>query len=199
MSLANKMAKAQYQGDPGLFGDIWKGIKGVGRAATGIVGGLGIPIVSGVARTAGGILFGGSPRNIIPGASTFPSMGGGMPINLATQFPSLPGTGQAVVPVPGVRGFFERAIPGGATGLQVAGGPPAMTGYHWNKSGYFLMSGEYVAPGSKLVKNRRRNPGNMKALSRSMGRIKSAKRMASVLGQISIRSACPPSRRRSKH
>ena len=74
----------------------------------------------------------------------------------------------------------------------IAGGPqaPAMSGYHWNKSGYFLMSGEYVAAGTKLVKNRKRNPGNMRALSRSMGRIKSAKKMAAVLGTITIRKTC---------
>ena len=48
-----------------------------------------------------------------------------------------------------------------------------------------------LAPGSKWVKNRRRNPGNMKALSRSLGRIKSAKRMTKALSAVSIRKSCP--------
>ena len=74
--------------------------------------------------------------------------------------------------------------------MQAGPVAPPVTGYHWNKTGYFLMSGEYVAPFTKMVKNRRRNPGNMKALSRSMGRIKSAKKMAAVLGTISIRKSC---------
>ncbi len=193
MSLANKMAKANYQGDPGFFGDLWKGVKSVGRVATGVVGSLGIPIISGVAKTAGGLLFGGSARNTIPGASTFPSAPAGLPINLATTLagPVMPGVPQ--LPVPGPVGFLQRGFAGGATGYmpdpsQQIG--PAMQGYHWNKAGYFLMSGEYVAPGTKLVKNRKRNPGNMRALSRSMGRIKSAKKMAAVLGTISIRKTC---------
>lgn len=188
MSLSNKMAKGNYMGDPGFFGDLWKGIKGAGRIATGVVGGLGIPIVSGVARTAGGILFGGSPRNVIPGASTFPSMPAGMPISMATtlQGGSQPGTG--MVKTPGFGAAVERFLPGGATGMMQAG--PAMSGYHWNKSGYFLMDGTYVPPGSKLVKNRKRNPGNMRALSRSLGRIKSAKKMAAVLGTVTIRKTC---------
>jgi len=65
-----------------------------------------------------------------------------------------------------------------------------MGGYHLNKSSYFLMDGTFVEAGTKWVRNRRRNPGNMRALSRSLGRIKSAKKMASSLSQITIRKKC---------
>ena len=208
MSLSNKLAKAgirgdAYMGDPGIFGDIWKGIKSVGRVATGIVGGLGIPVVSGVARTAGGILFGPAP-----GTTTYPSLppapmpptwaAPGLPMNV----PMPVSRAQTPYATPGIAGGFQRLLPGGATGYQAP--PPGqagtMGGYHLNKTGYFLRDGTYVPPLSRWVKNRRRNPGNMRALSRSLGRIKSAKRMTRALSDITIRSSCPPgtSRRRSK-
>ena len=200
MSMANKLAKAGvmgngYMGDPGIFGDIWKGIKSVGRVATGVVGGLGIPIVSGVARTAGGILFGPAP-----GTTTYPSappgrmpggvmaMPGGIQLYQGQQGPTPYAT-------PGIAGRAQRYFPGGATGYQAPapgqGGPQSMGGYHLNKTGYFLRDGTFIEPFSRWVKNRRRNPGNMKALSRSLGRIKSAKRMTKALGAITIRKTCP--------
>ena len=204
MSMSNKLAKAgvqggAYMGDPGLFGDIWKGIKSVGRVATGIVGGLGIPVVSGVARTAGGILFGPAP-----GTTTWPSA---PPAGMPPGVMGMPGgiqlyQGQQIpYPTPGIAGSAQRAFPGGATGYQApppqAGGM-TMGGYHLNKTGYFLKDGTWIPPLSRWVKNRRRNPGNMRALSRSLGRIKSAKRMTKALSAITIRSSCPPGRSRSR-
>lgn len=47
------------------------------------------------------------------------------------------------------------------------GGPK---GYHLNKSGYFLKDGTYVAPGTKWVRNRRRNPLNIRALRKANSR-----------------------------
>jgi len=196
MSLSNKIAKADYMGDPGIFGDIWKGVKSVGRIATGVVGGLGIPLVSGVARTAGSILFGA--RNTIPGASTFATPPPPMSVSIAAQG-SMPGTGRsgalAFNPpfggAPGM-GFGPIGIGEGARGFGAQAGPvaPAATGYHWNKTGYYTKSSGWIEPYTRMVKNRRRNPGNMRALSRSMGRIKSAKKMAAVLGTITIRKSC---------
>jgi len=213
MSMSNKLAKAgfrgdayAYRGDPGLLGDIWKGIKSVGRVATGLVGQLGIPVVSGVARIAGTTLFGRAP---IPGTTTYPlqppapmppgvmAMPGGVQLqNVMESTECPPGTMRGplgtcinlpMMGAPGM-GMTRPGGPGGAT----------MGGYHLNKTGYFLRDGSYVAPFSKWVKNRRRNPGNMKALSRSLGRIKSAKRMTQALSAITIRSSCPPSRSRSR-
>ena len=196
MSLSNKMAKADYMGDPGLFGDIWGGIKKVGRIATGVVGGLGIPLVSGVARTAGSILFGA--RNMIPGASTFATPPPPMSVSIAAQG-SMPGTGGVSrfgfnPPFGGAPGFGLGPIGFGEGQRAITGqaGPvaPATTGYHWNKTGYYTKSSGWIEPFTRMVKNRRRNPGNMRALSRSMGRIKSAKKMAAVLGTITIRKSC---------
>lgn len=201
MSLANKMAKAgvqegAYMGDPGLFGDIWKGIKGVGKVATGLVGGLGIPIVSGVARTAGGVLFGPAPGTTTRPTLPPPPMPPGMmalPGGVITRYAGAQQVqGQVPYPTPGIMGGLQRLVPGGATGYQAP--PPegaAMGGYHLNKTGYFLKDGTWIAPMSRWVKNRRRNPGNMRALSRSLGRIKSAKRMTRALSDITIRSKCP--------
>jgi len=103
-----------------------------------------------------------------------------------------------IVGAPGIRAAIERAVPGGATGLMVAqedqgmaamqaGKPCPVSGYHWNKSGYFLLSGEYVYPGTKMVKNRRRNPANPRATSNAITRLKGAKRYAKSLSAISIR------------
>jgi len=103
----------------------------------------------------------------------------------------------AQIPVPGIRGMAERAFTGGATGFMddpsmngMMAGRPAVSGYHWNKSGYFLQSGEYVPAGSKMVKNRRRNPANPRATSNAITRIKGAKRYAKSLSSISIRKKC---------
>jgi len=83
--------------------------------------------------------------------------------------------------VPEMNGMMENGM---------MAGRPAVSGYHWNKSGYFLKSGEYVPAGSKMVKNRRRNPANPRATSNAITRIKGAKRYAKSLSAISIRKKC---------
>lgn len=59
-------------------------------------------------------------------------------------------------------------------------------GFHLNKTGYYTRQG-YVAPGTRCVKNRRRNPLNPRALSRSISRIQSAKNAAKFLSRVSVR------------
>jgi len=71
-----------------------------------------------------------------------------------------------------------------------AGTASGWPGYHWNKSDYFLRSGEFVPAGSRSVKNRRRNPMNPRATSNAISRVKGAKRFASSLAHISIRKKC---------
>jgi hypothetical protein len=74
-----------------------------------------------------------------------------------------------------------RAIlPGGRpfiTTMDANGAGPAPSGFHWNKSDYFLKDGTFVPKGTKIVKNRRRNSLNPRAL-----------------GRITIRSSCPAKR-----
>ncbi len=179
-------------GDPGIFGFVGK----VARGAVGVVSRAGIPVVSGAAGIVGGFLPGG--REDIPGATTFPvarlripSLRRGAPMAMpGSQRPTFSGLrfgggveiGRSVMPTPRVGA--PPMAPGGLPATATMGG------YHLNKSGYFLMDGTYVAPGTRWVRNRRRNPGNMRALSRSLGRIKSAKRMASTLSRVSIRKKC---------
>jgi len=181
-------ARYGYMGDPGIFGSIFKGLKSIAGIGTGIVSKLGIPVISGVAGGLSGILSG---RAGIPGASTQPIYR--MPQAIPAAPLRMPGSGAPT--------RYGLQLGGTALGLTTGiGAPPmlapagvpsaSMGGYHLNKSSYFLMDGTFIEAGTKWVKNRRRNPGNMRALSRSLGRIKSAKKMASSLSQITIRKKC---------
>lgn len=75
-------------------------------------------------------------------------------------------------------------------------------GYHPNKTGYWTSQG-YVPKGTKMVRNRRRNPLNPRALSRSLSRITGfdratrsvEKRLAKVARHAAPRRA--PARRTS--
>jgi len=216
MSAAVTISKANYMGDPGIFG--WVG--GVAKRALGVA--TVIPGIGGFAGAARNFLFPGDARVNIPGASTLPSLprGGRIPAaplampgsGRPTQYsqpsnrgPSgpcpAPGQSRGQIPAPGMLAAAQRFFPGGETGMMdqygvttamLAGKATGWPGYHWNKSGYFLMSGEYVAPGTKAVRNRRRNPCNPRAVSRALGRVKAAKRFATSISHVSIRS-------RSKH
>lgn len=156
--------RGMQMGDPGIFGDIWGGIKG---AATGLITG-------GPLGAIGGALSGSGI--IKPPTPTLPPL----------VSPRLPFQQAPVVPKPGTRGAIERFLPGGQTGYQPAvTGPPK--GYRLNKSGYWLKSGEYVQPESRYVKIRRRNPMNPKALDRAITRITSAKRASKKIGRITVR------------
>ena len=168
------MAGNGMYGDPGLFSFLG----GVVKKATGIVSRLGIPIVSGVAGAVSGLIPGQQPAALpagpgLPGVSAFTGI---RPISLQTA---------AQIPTRGVVGAIQRAVPGGATGMEGCGG-----GYRANKSGYYVQGGQYVAPGTVCVKRRRMNPLNPRALSKAMRRIESAKRATKVLGRISIKKPC---------
>lgn len=178
MSLAIKAAKIEYMGDPGLFGSIWKGIKGVGRAAAGIVGAAGIPVVSPVARIAGGILGGQAPVAPPPTYAPLPERRAadlyrGRTGAIAQRLRA-PGVGLA--PAPGI-------LPGV---MQ----PACQAGYRPNKTSYFLRDGTFVPRGSKCVKIRRRNPGNMRAADRAIGRIESSKKAMARLNRVTVRKKC---------
>ncbi len=191
MSLSIKAAKA---GVPlsggispqlGIFGSIGRFLGGAARTIGGIVGG---PVGAGL-RTLGGI---GSRPGVGPATTPFVGPSVPLPRPPVLGLP-LPGRPPIVlqpvqqVPVPGPRGTLERFFPGGATGMM---GCPS--GFHPNKSSYFLQSGEFVPAGSRCVRNRRRNPLNPRALDRAIGRITSAKRASRKMSRISIRKPpCP--------
>ena len=107
--------------------------------------------------------------------------------------------------------------PGGAPGVTIA--PPggagvkpgnrvsghmgdvqgkAPSGYHWNKTSYFLKDGTYVPAGTKLVKNRRRNPMNARALSRAISRVDAGKAWQSKLAGISTSKYTASGKRKDK-
>jgi len=93
-----------------------------------------------------------------------------------------PGAGVPRLPVP---------LPGGAIldiGSLAPGGKPALIrgsaagqviprGYRLNKSSYFLKSGQFIPEGTRLVKVRRRNFANGRALRRSIGRVQGFERL----------------------
>ena len=175
------MLPGGYMGDPGIFGSIFKGIKSIAGLATGVVSKLGIPVVSGVSGFASRFLAG---RAGIPGASTQPIYR--MPGAIPAAPLALPGG----IPIRGL-GFpptIGPGLPARIAPAEVSMGTAG--GYHLNKSSYFLMDGTFIERGTKWVKNRRRNPGNMRALSRSLSRVKSAKRMATALSLVTIRKKC---------
>ena len=184
-----------YQGDPGIFGFLG----GVAKRVTGAVSRLGIPGISAGAGFVSGALGGILGRKT---AKTRQAAQAGMAIPFTGRMPVsfAPGVGFAPgrqVPVPGVIGRIQRALPGGATGMMPAAGPPG-PGYHPNKSDYYVKSdpmnpespGIFVGKGTVWVKNRRRNPLNPRALSRAMSRLSSAKNAAKMLGRVTIRKEC---------
>lgn len=91
-----------YQGGGYYRGGSLKSLIG---SAGKLIGGMGIPVVSGVAATIGRLAM---PALPVPG---FSRVGAGTPATL-----SVTGTGIDQRPVPGVRGRVQRLLPGGASG-----------------------------------------------------------------------------------
>ncbi len=145
-----------YAGDPGWLSSIWKGIK---KVAPAIIGG----IVGGPAGAVIGGLGGG---------------GGGQP---KPQFPMvIPGTVAGGVTFPGGTGIQLGYQPGGVVtrgrgssvigGMVPGGGAPGgvcPTGYHLAKDG-----------SGRMVRNRRMNIANPRALRRAMRRVQGFEKMA---------------------
>ena len=148
-----------YAGDPGWLSSLWKGIKSV---ALPILGGMvGGPAGAAAAGALGG---GGKPR---PGtAMTLPGTFGG-----AVGFPggmSVSGsfTGGAMVPGQGRLPPFTAA---GAGVLPAGGRGGALmpSGYHFAKDG-----------SGRVVRNRRMNIANPRALRRAMRRVQGFEKLA---------------------
>ncbi len=186
MSMAIKVAKAQagvpsaidFRGDPGLFGFIGKTIGRVAGIAGKFLPGPVGAIAGAVAGTIAGRGAGAVP---IPPFQDVRPIGGPriMPTLFQERVP-------ARIPTPGVGGALERFFPGGKSGFE----PAAMlapSGHHLNKSDYFLRDGTFVPAGTRLVKNRRRNPNNPRANSRALSRITSAKKAQKALDSVTIK------------
>lgn len=148
-----------YAGDPGFLSSLWKGIK---KVALPIIGG----IVGGpVGAALGGALGGAKPSPPTQFPMVPQAMGrGGFPVAGQVTFPggiSLSGG----VMVPG-RGPLPPFAPGGV-GQAGRGGTMMPSGYHYAKDG-----------SGRLVRNRRMNVANPRALRRSMRRVQGFEKLA---------------------
>jgi len=152
-----------YAGDPGWLSSIWKGIK---KIAPTIIGGMigGVPgaLIAGAGGAAQPRLP--APPGTIGGAISFP---GGTTISSAYQ-PM--GSGMALV---GQRG--GRPSLGRMTGPP--GGDVCPTGYHLAKDG-----------SGRMVRNRRMNIANPRALRRAMRRVQGFEKLAKRTIQFTRRT-----------
>ncbi len=150
-----------YAGDPGFLSSLWGVVKKVGKVALG--GLIGGPIGAGI---AGGVATVGKPAppafslpGIVGGQVTFP---GGTSVGMGFQ------GGGAMVPGQGRLPPFTATGPGVLPGGG-RGGTMIPVGYHLDKK-----------TGTYLVRNRRMNVANPRALRRAMRRtdgfVKLAKR-----------------------
>lgn len=137
----------------------------------------------------GGILssIGGALKKVTGLATNFlPGPLGAVARTVLAPMPSMPSSQRLVplqqappgAPLPGPLAQVQRALPGGATGR----GTGCASGYHPNKTAYFLRDGTFVDVGTRCVKNRRRNPLNSRALDRSLSRVASAGNAIRSLG-----------------
>ena len=148
-----------YAGDPGFLSSLWKGIKSV---ALPVLGGL-IAGPAGVAvATAAGATKPMAPQQpfrlpgIAGGAVSFP---GGVSVSGAWQPGALvPGQGR----LPPFTATGPGVLPSGGRG-----GAMVPSGYHFAKDG-----------SGKLVRNRRMNVANPRALRRSMRRVQGFEKLA---------------------
>ena len=148
-----------YAGDPGWLSSIWKGIKKVAPMVIGgMIGGPAGAIVAGAGGGGGGKMTPNVPMRIpgtVGGAVTFP---GGTGIQLGYAPPDVYRGGKY--------GALRGTPPGTAQASQMAAGA-CPTGYHYAKDG-----------SGRLVRNRRMNIANPRALRRAMRRVQGFEKMA---------------------
>lgn len=176
MSLAMRAARSQVAGDPGFFGDIGKFVGGVvktvGGIAPGPIGGVLEAVGGGIQRISGG----GAPSQV-PAVRRGRTAGGVRRTSFASG------------------GRIARGAPAPAPAQRALMAGPGLacpSGFRPNKSDYFLKSGAFVAEGTRCVRVRRRNPLNVRAADRAIGRLESAKKAASRLNRITVRpKKCP--------
>jgi len=148
-----------YAGDPGWLSSLWKGVK---KFAGPIVGGLiGGPVGLAIGGVSGGGGGGGGGKQLtvpgtIGGAVTMP---GGMSLGLGyTPGAAVPGRGR----LPPFTATGAGVLPAGGRG-----GSMIPSGYHFAKDG-----------SGRLVRNRRMNVANPRALRRSMRRVQGFEKLA---------------------
>lgn len=184
---AGTISRRQIVQGGGILSSIGGAIKSVARVASNVLPGP----VGAVARIVAG--SGGTRSAPTPQAA---AAFGAPPISARL----VPQQAPPGMPLPGAGALVQRILPGGATGR----GSGCMSGFHPNKTAYFLRDGTFVDVGTRCVKNRRRNALNPRALDRSLGRVASAGNALRSLGfkppnvKNVARSGKKPSRRRKK-
>ena len=148
-----------YAGDPGFLSSLWKGVKKIaGPVIGGMIGG---PLGAVIGGAAGGSGPKPTPQFPVPagtlgGAVTFP---GGMRLSTAyTPRGMTPGQGR----LPPYTAQGPGVLPAGGRG-----GSMVPSGYHYAKDG-----------SGRLVRNRRMNVANPRALRRSMRRVQGFEKLA---------------------
>lgn len=187
-----KVLAMQYAGDPGLFGFLGKAIGGVAKIAGNLLPGP----IGAVAKLAGNVLSPGQKAVAGPTSSmgltqSVTPIFGPMP-----GVPQLPQVGSQVGLVNIVRpgagpqllgpGNNTQSGPGSQVGWTPREQAACQAGYHKNKHDYWTKKYGFIPKHSVCVKNRRRNPLNPRAASRSMSRLKSAQKAARFLGKFSF-------------
>ena len=183
MSMAIKVAKAQagvpsaidFRGDPGLFGFLGKTIGRVAGIAGKFLPGPAGAIAGTIAGTIAGRAAGAVPVSFPPGRE---------PIIISRIQETLP---RPPTVLERIRVAGQAIVPGGVEPFSRNGVMVAPSGFHLNKSDYFLRDGTFVPAGTRLVKNRRRNPNNPRANSRALSRITSAKKAQKALDSVTIK------------
>jgi len=148
-----------YAGDPGFLSSLWRGVK---KFALPVIGGiLGGPLGAGIGRA---VAVGGKPSPPMQFPMQ-PQAGGGFPIVAQVTMPGGASfSGGVMVPTGGRGGKFG----GRGTALSPAyAGGAVPSGYHFAKDG-----------SGRLVRNRRMNVANPRALRRSMRRVQGFEKLA---------------------
>ena len=189
MSMAIKVAKAQagvpsaidFRGDPGLFGFIGKTIgKVAGIAGKFLPGPVGA-IAGTIAGTIAGRGAGQVPTSLPVARDAFTIS------RLQQQQRCPPGSTMILGKCVNIGGAFPGGDPLFPARVAANGAMVAPSGFHLNKSDYFLRDGTFIPAGTRLVKNRRRNPNNPRANSRALARITSAKKAQKALESVTIK------------
>lgn len=134
----------------------------------------GLPIVGalagGLIKKLGGKALGWLGRRT--GAQTAAAVGAGLA--LPSALPRIP---HPTFPTPGGGRIRPTALLPGGMPAYTPGPGQIPKGYRLNKTGYHLKDGTYIPPGTKLVRNRRRNFANGRALNRAISRVQGFERM----------------------
>lgn len=101
----------------------------------------------------------------------------------------------------GIAGMFP-GVPGGVTGFaqDEPACKPTRSGYHLNRSSYFLRDGTFVPKGTRWVKNRKMNKANGRANDKAITRLEGGQKQAiELLKSTGYRTVSKQSAREIRH